>query len=130
MITGVIQALGTSWGLLRHYWGLVKVITLLATAVLLVHMQPVSYLAGLAAGSDLVGAYGSLQIQVLADVVAAAVVLLIAIGLSVFKPRGLTRYGWRRQYQRRDRGNLTQRRGLDGVGWVAKLGAGVTGSEG
>ncbi|MEV4733015.1 DUF2269 domain-containing protein [Saccharopolyspora sp. NPDC049426] len=99
LITGVVQALGTQWGLFRHYWVLVKfVITALATAVLLVHMRPVSHLAE-RAGS---GAHGSLQVQVLADAGAAAVVLLVAIGLSVFKPRGLTRRGWR-ALQRPDR---------------------------
>lgn len=102
LITGVIQALGTQWGLFRHYWVLVKfVITVLATAVLLVHMQPVGYLAEQAAGSDLTGFHGSLQIQVVADAGAAVVVLLVAVGLSVFKPRGLTRHGWRKQ--QRDR---------------------------
>ncbi|MEV4646383.1 DUF2269 domain-containing protein [Saccharopolyspora sp. NPDC049357] len=96
LITGVVQALGTQWGLFRHYWVLVKfVITALATAVLLVHMRPVSHLAERAES-------GALQVQVLADAGAAAVVLLVAIGLSVFKPRGLTRRGWR-ALQRPDR---------------------------
>lgn len=103
LITGVLQALGTQWGLFRHYWVLVKfVITVLATAVLLVHMRPVSQLAEQAAGTDLAGVHGSLQIQVLADAGAAAVVLLVAVVLSVFKPRGLTRHGWQQQ---RDRGH-------------------------
>ncbi|WP_207921984.1 DUF2269 domain-containing protein [Saccharopolyspora terrae] len=97
LITGLVQALGTSWGSFRHYWVLLKLlITVLATAVLLVHMRPVSHLADLAAESGLTGAHTATQIQVLADAGAAGVVLLVAIGLSVFKPRGLTRHGWRR----------------------------------
>ncbi|WP_406689366.1 DUF2269 domain-containing protein [Saccharopolyspora sp. ID03-671] len=100
LITGLVQSLGTSWGLFRHYWVLLKlVITVLATAVLLVHMRPVSHLADLAAESGLTGAHTATQIQVIADAGAAAVVLLVAIGLSVFKPRGLTRHGWRAQRQ-------------------------------
>ena len=36
--TGLIQALGTEWGLLRHYWVLVKfILTILATIALLLH---------------------------------------------------------------------------------------------
>lgn len=105
LITGVLQALGTQWGLFRHYWVLVKfVITVLASALLLVHLRPVSHLAEQAAGSGLTVAHGSLQIQVLADAGAAAVVLLVAVGLSVFKPRGLTRRGWRAQQQHRGHG--------------------------
>ena len=37
LATGFIQALGTEWGLLRHYWILVKLLlTIFATVVLLV----------------------------------------------------------------------------------------------
>src|SRR5207244_1496267 len=38
LLTGLVQALGTKWGLFRHYWILVKLlITILSTVVLLVH---------------------------------------------------------------------------------------------
>src|SRR6266567_4486110 len=44
--TGLVMSLGTEWGLFRHYWVLAKfLITVLATALLLVHMQPVGHLA-------------------------------------------------------------------------------------
>jgi hypothetical protein len=34
--TGVIQALGTAWGLIRHYWAVAKLmLTAFATAILL-----------------------------------------------------------------------------------------------
>src|SRR3990170_4099331 len=50
LLTGLVQSLGTEWGLFRHYWILVKLlITILATIVLLVHMQPISHMAGVAA---------------------------------------------------------------------------------
>lgn len=98
LVTGLVQSLGTSWGLFRHYWVLLKlVITVVATAVLLVHMRPVGHLAELAAEPGLTAAHGATQVQVVADPAAASVVLLVAVGLSVFKPRGLTRYGWRAQ---------------------------------
>src|SRR5258708_11390948 len=41
LLTGLGQALGTTWGLFRHYWVLAKLlITVVATILLLVHMQP------------------------------------------------------------------------------------------
>ena len=50
LLTGLVNALGTTWGLFRHYWVLLKLLlTIFATIVLLVHMQTVSYIAGVAA---------------------------------------------------------------------------------
>jgi len=38
LITGIVQSLGTTWGLFRHYWVVVKfVLTVLATILLLLH---------------------------------------------------------------------------------------------
>ena len=45
LVTGLAQALGTPWGLFRHYWVVIKlVMTVLATAVLLLHLQPSKHL--------------------------------------------------------------------------------------
>ncbi|MDQ0847299.1 hypothetical protein [Streptomyces sp. V1I6] len=99
LVTGLVQSFGTVWGLLRHYWVIAKLlITVVATLLLLVHMQPVGHLADAAARAALAG--GELQgmrIQLIADAAAALLVLLTAAALSVFKPRGVTRYGRRRQ---------------------------------
>ncbi|MFD9412589.1 hypothetical protein ACFWBN_37070 [Streptomyces sp. NPDC059989] len=99
LLTGVVQSFGTVWGLLRHYWVIAKLlITVVATVLLLVHMQPVGHLADAAARAALAG--GELQamrIQLIADAAAALLVLLTAAALSVFKPRGMTRYRRRRQ---------------------------------
>src|SRR5215208_6576209 len=47
LLTGLVQALGTPWGLFRHYWVLMKLLlTIVATSVLLLHMGTVSSLAG------------------------------------------------------------------------------------
>ncbi|OEJ63568.1 hypothetical protein BGM19_35835 [Streptomyces agglomeratus] len=101
LLTGLVQSFGTVWGLLRHYWVIAKLlITVGATVLLLVHMQPVGHLADAAARAALAG--GELQgmrIQLIADAAAALLVLLTAAALSVFKPRGLTRYGRRRQHE-------------------------------
>ncbi|MBT2511680.1 hypothetical protein J7I98_39075 [Streptomyces sp. ISL-98] len=98
LLTGLVQSLGTVWGLLRHYLVIAKLlITVIATLLLLVHMQPVGHLADAAARAALAG--GELQgmrIQLVADAAAALLVLPAAAALSVFKPRGVTRYGRRR----------------------------------
>ncbi|MFD3695073.1 hypothetical protein ACFWUZ_02780 [Streptomyces sp. NPDC058646] len=99
LLTGVVQSFGTVWGLLRHYWVIAKLlITVVATVLLLVHMQPVGHLADAAARAALAGGeLEGMRIQLIADAAAALLVLLTAAALSVFKPRGVTRYGRRRQ---------------------------------
>ena len=99
-LTGLIQALGTTWGLFRHYWVLIKfLITIPATLLLLLHMQPVGHLARVVADTTLArGELAGLRIQLAADAGAAVVVLLIATTLSIYKPRGMTSYGRRKQH--------------------------------
>src|SRR5919202_2449549 len=47
LLSGVVQALGTKWGLFRHYWVLMKfLINVFASAVLVLYMQTLGYLAG------------------------------------------------------------------------------------
>lgn len=101
LLTGIVQALGTSWGLFRHYWVVVKLLlTLFATLVLLVHMQPISEMAGAAARGPLApGDLRGLRLQLVANAGAALLVLLVTTALSVVKPRGLTRYGRRKRRQ-------------------------------
>lgn len=98
-LTGLVQSLGTNWGLFRHYWIVVKLlITMFATILLLVHMQPVGHLARVVAETTLArGDLAGMRIQLVADAGAAIVVLLIATALSVYKPGGLTPYGRRKQ---------------------------------
>ena len=97
LATGLIQSLGTEWGLFRHYWVLVKfLLNLGATALLVVHMQPTARVARTAAEATLSdGDLRGLRIQLVADAAAALVVLVIATTLSVYKPWGMTAYGRR-----------------------------------
>jgi uncharacterized membrane protein len=100
---GIINALGTSWGLFRHYWVLVKfLLTLVATTVLLLETQTIRSLAESAASGadprDLPGTLG--------HSVGGLIVLVLVTILSVYKPRGLTRYGWRKQQEQRERSTL------------------------
>ena len=97
VITGLVQALGTPWGLFRHYWVLFKLLlTVVAITVLLLHIPTVSHFAGLAAGADSPGLDG-LSGEVL-HAGGGLLVLLVTTMLSVYKPRGLTPYGWRKQH--------------------------------
>jgi len=106
LLTGLVSSLGTPWGLFRHYWVLIKLlITVPATLVLLVHMQPISVLASAAAmraatssSADLDG----LRNLLVTAAGAALLVLLVLTMLSIYKPRGMTRYGWRRQREQRE----------------------------
>jgi len=94
VLIGLVNALGTSWGLFQHYWVLVKlVLTVLATVVLLLHMPTVTYHADVAAAAD-GAAPGGLTGELL-HAGGGLMVLLVTTVLSVYKPRGLTRYGWR-----------------------------------
>jgi hypothetical protein len=102
LATGLVMSLGTSWGLVRHYWVLVKLfLTVLATLVLLSYTKTVSYLAGAAAdpGTDLETLQGG---GGLLHAGGGLLVLLVIVFLSVYKPKGLTRYGWRKQQKRRN----------------------------
>lgn len=102
LITGLVSSLGTKWGLFRHYWVLFKfLLTIFATVILLKETQMVSYMAGIAAdpttSSDALHTLGS----TLVHSVGGLVVLLLIMILSVYKPQGMTRYGWRKQQEKR-----------------------------
>jgi hypothetical protein len=100
LLSGVVMSLGTAWGLFRNYWVLISLgMTILATVILILHMPSVSSTARFAReandaqvtqlGGDLSHAIGGL------------VVLLMVTLLNVYKPRGLTPYGWRKQEESR-----------------------------
>jgi hypothetical protein len=97
LLTGLVQSLGTAWGLFRHYWVLIKLLmNVAATGVLLLYMQTLTFLAGVARTTAPDGDLTGLRDPSPAVHGAAAVVLLlVATVLSVYKPRGLTAYGRR-----------------------------------
>lgn len=96
---GILNALITPWGLLRHYWVVVKlVLTLAATAVLLIERRTVRLLAEDATS----GADPRAQLGTLVHSIGGLVVLLLVLVLSVYKPSGVTRYGWRKQQRMKD----------------------------
>lgn len=96
LATGVLMALGTRWGLFRHYWVIVSLIlTLIAVMVVILHMPAVSATADFAASAsgDQLAALGG----DLAHPAIGLVLLLVVQTLNLYKPSGLTRYGRRRQ---------------------------------
>jgi signal transduction histidine kinase len=100
LVTGLVQSLGTQWGLARHYWVLAKlVINVVASVIVLMYTQTLAALAEMASAWADVSALQSPSPVLHA---AAGLVLLVAaVALSVLKPRGMTRRGWRRQQEQR-----------------------------
>ncbi|CAN7384793.1 hypothetical protein LJR235_002262 [Pararhizobium sp. LjRoot235] len=101
LATGLVQSLGTTWGLFRHYWVLAKLLLTIFTAlVLMLQMSVIAHIAALAAdpafsSTDIPG----LRCSLVVHATGGLVVLLVTTTLSVYKPRGLTRYGWRRLHR-------------------------------
>jgi hypothetical protein len=105
LLTGLVQSLGSKWGLFRHYWVLFKLlINVFASIVLLMYMQSLGYLAGIAADATLSDAelLARRSPSALIHAGGALLLLLVATTLSVYKPRGLTRYGQRQQRERQE----------------------------
>ena len=104
LLNGIFSSLGTPWGLFRYYWVVVKlVLTIFATLVLLGYAQSIDYFAGVAAKTTLTSA----DLRVLREPMhvlhtgGALLVLLVLTVLSVYKPRGMTQYEWRKQREER-----------------------------
>ena len=101
LLTGIVQSLGTTWGVIRHYWVLFKLlIAVVATILLLIYMQTFSVMADVAADphADLSAVRnGSPALHA----VLALLVLLAATILAIYKPRGMTSYGQRKQHEQR-----------------------------
>lgn len=97
LTTGVIQSLGTSWGLFRQYWVVIKLfVTLFAVTILLIKTALIAEAARLAALPNLSVSELRLAGEQLAfHASAGLLVLLLPLILSIYKPKGQTRYGWR-----------------------------------
>jgi hypothetical protein len=103
LLTGLIQSLGTPWGLFRHYWVLIKLLlTSFATIVLLLQLGPIGYLGDAARGASVpIADHRALGTSMVIHAAGGLLVLLMATILSVYKPRGLTRYGQSKQHEQR-----------------------------
>ena len=106
LATGLLQALGTPWGLFRYYWILVKFgLAILATSALFMHQfavmgEAARRVSGAAAEALFSPNLLSLKTELVRAPSVAIVFLLTATTLGVYKPWGLTRYGRRKQQER------------------------------
>jgi hypothetical protein len=108
LLTGLLLALGTPWGLFRHYWvmvGLIINVTLVATG----HKVFRHWLGEQAAAASSVpetaltaGGVGPVRGQLLVGLSCAVLLLLFVVIISIYKPWGKTRFGrGRAAHQRR-----------------------------
>jgi hypothetical protein len=101
LLSGIVLSLGTTWGLFRYYWVVLKLgITVFATVILLIYMGTFREMAGVAADPvmDLAVVRNASPIV---HAILALILLLAATGLGVYKPLGMTDYGRRKLDERR-----------------------------
>lgn len=95
IVIGVFQALATAWGLIRHYWLLLKLF--LTTIIWLVLLIQLKFIAALATAIPASGGsppeIEALMQSQLIHATGGIALLMVIVAISVFKPRGLTMYG-------------------------------------
>lgn len=105
LATGIIEALGTLWGLFRYSWVATKfALTLIATFALLMHQNAIARAAkrvsGTAAAQLFATDFLPLKIELVRKSALAIVLLLGIATLGTYKPWGLTAYGRHKEQQR------------------------------
>lgn len=80
-------------------------LTVIATAVLLMETRVISSFADMAADPASSSEHLRAMPSTLVHSVGSTVVLLVILVLNVYKPQGMTRYGWRKQQERRASGD-------------------------
>ena len=84
-------------------------LSVFATSVLLARMSLIGYAATLSTEATLYRAdLRAAGIQLVVHAAGGLLVLLMPAVLSVYKPPGLTRYGWRKQHEQRMLPQLTR----------------------
>lgn len=102
LLSGLIVAGGTKWGLFDHWWVVISLIlTVLATVVLLVELRAIGQLGALAADPATSNETLRSLRSSLPHSIGGALVLSLVLVLNVYKPAGLTPLGWRRRSRRR-----------------------------
>jgi len=101
LLIGLIQSLATPWGLFRHYWVLLKLLlTLFSATVLLLKIDLIDHAARLATETVLPQAdLHEAGLQLVVHAAGGLLVLLVPMVLSIYKPPGMSRYGWRKQFE-------------------------------
>ena len=107
LVTGLLQALATPWGLFRYYWIVLKFgLAIFATFALLVHQfgamaEAAKRVSGAATETLFSADFGPLKTELVRAPSLGILLLLVVTTLGVYKPWGLTRYGQRKQQERR-----------------------------
>ncbi|MGH3814113.1 MAG: hypothetical protein ACRDUV_16950 [Pseudonocardiaceae bacterium] len=94
LLSGLVSALWTTWGLIRHRWVLTKLI--ISTAVLIITPilsvpRVLDIVDQLRAGTETPG----LAIEIIAISIGTVITLTAVTTISIFKPWGRTRWGRR-----------------------------------
>lgn len=104
LVTGVLQAMLSPWGLFRHYWVILKLgLTLVATVILVAYTETLTTFAEVArrepfAAADL---HFLQDPSVVLHTSGGLALLLAALVLAIYKPTGLTRFGHRQRERAR-----------------------------
>lgn len=98
--TGIVISLITPWGLFRHYWVVISLaLTIFSFVVLLVELATIRALRDAALDASTTDAALVALPSTLPHSVGGTIVLAVVLVLNVYKPQGLTRYGWRRAWK-------------------------------
>ncbi|MER6599419.1 DUF2269 domain-containing protein [Streptomyces parvus] len=90
LVTGLVLALGTPWGLARHRWVWTKFwLTLITTGLSIFSLRP---------GIDAAAADGAVNINLVVAPSVATGTYLFITAISILKPWGLTRRGRRTRF--------------------------------
>lgn len=95
LISGIVLALATRWGLWRHRWVVTSLwLTLLALVLLVAHINgdDITELTAIANDTSVPAAS---DLADLPNAIGGLVLVSVALVLNVYKPRGLTRRGRR-----------------------------------
>jgi len=132
LLSGIVLSLGTTWGLFRYYWVVLKLgITVFATVILLIYMGTFRQMAGVAA-DPVVDLAAVRNVSPIVHAILALVLLVTATMLGIYKPCGMTAFGEHRlEEQRRPVSALTPAaagtaRALDAAStpaWIYVVGA-------
>jgi hypothetical protein len=96
LLSGIVQGLVSTWGVLRHHWVVTKLcVNLVSAVILLLYAQTLGALSDAARR----GAQAVHDPSPLLHTVGALVLLTCATALSIYKPRGRTRRGWRKHQE-------------------------------
>jgi hypothetical protein len=90
LVSGLVQSLGTEWGLFKHYWIVAKfVMASVGSVILLLHMRVVGQMSGIARTTALSpGDFGDIRVSLVVHAVGGLLLLLAATAAAGSTGRG------------------------------------------